>query len=73
MAMTQRQKKWLVGILIPLEVASCALAWRDLVRRPDEKVRGKKNVWRTFITINPGNSLFYWLFGRLRTARFPTK
>jgi hypothetical protein len=32
-------------------------AWRDLGRRSETQVRGKKNVWRVFISINPGNSL----------------
>lgn len=63
--MTRRQKQLLIGILVPVEVVSAALAWRDLARRPTEKVRGKKRAWRVFITVNPGNSLFYWLFGRL--------
>jgi hypothetical protein len=47
-----------------IEVVSAALAWRDLARRSDDQVRGKKNLWRAFITINPGNSLVYWAIGR---------
>ncbi|NMH96555.1 hypothetical protein [Pseudonocardia acidicola] len=53
----------MLAILV-LEVISAALAWRDLTRRSDDQIRGKKNLWRAFITINPGNSLVYWVAGR---------
>jgi len=36
----------------------------DLAGRSDDRVRGKKNVWRAFMLLNPGNSVFYWLCGR---------
>jgi hypothetical protein len=64
--MTRSRKRWLISVIVPVEVVSCALAWRDLARRPTDQVRGNKNLWRLFITVNPGNSLFYWLFGRVR-------
>jgi hypothetical protein len=53
----------LVGV-IAAEVLSAVLAWRDLGRRTDAQVRGRKAGWRTFIMLNPGNSLAYWAFGR---------
>jgi hypothetical protein len=34
------------------------------VMRSDDQVRGRKNLWRVFITVNPGNSIVYWLAGR---------
>jgi hypothetical protein len=40
------------------------LAWRDLDRRSEDQVRGTKRLWRLLVSINPGNSLFYWLVGR---------
>lgn len=63
--MSSLQKKLLFGIALPVEVLSCAMAWRDLARRSDDEVRGPKSLWRLFITTNPGNSLFYWIFGRV--------
>lgn len=54
----------LIAGVIAAEVASAALAWRDLARRPDDQVRGAKTGWRIFISINPGNSLAYWALGR---------
>jgi hypothetical protein len=48
-----------------VQVVSAALAWRDLGRRSEDQVRGKKNVWRTVIAIHPGNSLVYWAIGWL--------
>jgi len=62
--LTVPQKKPLLAIVIVIAVISCALAWRDLARRRDEEIRGPKFLWRLVITMNPGNSLFYWLFGR---------
>ncbi len=54
----------ILGAVVVAQTVSCALAWRDLAQRPDERVRGRKNLWRVFITVNPGNSLVYWLVGR---------
>ena len=54
-------------VLAALALASTVsgtLAWRDLSRRAPGQVRGSKRFWRTFIVLNPGNSIFYWLFGR---------
>jgi hypothetical protein len=53
----------LVGSVVA-DVSSAILAWRDLSRRTDQQVRGKKNLWRAVISIHPGNSLVYWAFGR---------
>ena len=48
----------------PVEVALAVLAWRDLVRRIEDQVRGKRRLWWLLVSINPGNSVIYWLFGR---------
>lgn len=50
--------------IIAAQVGSCVFAWRDLARRSDDEVRGRKNLWRAFVTINPGNSAVYWIAGR---------
>jgi len=57
-------KPALLAIVVLVEVVSAAVAWRDLARRSDDQVRGKKNIWRAFITVHPGNSLVYWAVGR---------
>jgi hypothetical protein len=59
-------KKFVVGSVVVLEVIASTLAWRDLARRSDDQVRGKKNLWRVFVSLNPGNSLIYWAIGRRR-------
>lgn len=60
-----KQRKWLLAaILVPIEVVLAVLAWRDMNRRTDEQVRGKKRLWRILVSINPGNSIIYWLLGR---------
>jgi hypothetical protein len=50
--------------IVAVQLVSAVLAWRDLARRPVSQVRGKKQLWRIFIAVNPGNSLAYWAFGR---------
>ena len=32
--------------------------------RQAEEIRGSKRFWRVISTINPGNSVAYWLVGR---------
>ena len=62
--MTRQRKRVLVATILPTQIVLCALAWRDLSRRTDDQVRGRKAFWRVFVTLNPGNSVIYWLFGR---------
>jgi hypothetical protein len=59
-----RRGRTILSLVIAGELVSTALAWRDLARRTDDQVRGSKKFWRLIITINPGNSLAYWLLGR---------
>jgi len=62
--MDANRKKLVLGVVVAVEVVAATLAWRDLARRSDDQVRGQKRLWRLFISLNPGNSLFYWVLGR---------
>ena len=62
--MQRPEKKQVVLALVAVQTVSAAFAYRDLAKRPDETVRGKKRMWRIIMALNPGNSLAYWLFGR---------
>jgi hypothetical protein len=62
--MIRRHQKLLTAVIVPMQIVFAVLAWRDLSRRTDEQVRGKKKFWRIFVLMNPGNALGYWLFGR---------
>jgi hypothetical protein len=53
-----------LGCFIAIGVLSSVLALRDIARRSDHQVRGPKIIWRVLMSMNPGNSIFYWLFGR---------
>jgi hypothetical protein len=64
--MDRNPKKLALTVLAVVEVVSATLAWRDLSHRPDDQVRGNKRLWRLIISLNPGNSLFYWAVGRRR-------
>ena len=63
----RRPPKPVLITVVLAEVLSAVLAWRDLRRRSDGQVRGPKRLWRFAITINPGNSIAYWIFGRRRS------
>jgi hypothetical protein len=60
---TSRHKR-ILAVIILIEVILAAAAWRNLARRTDDQIRGNRNLWRMFVLLNPGNSLFYWLLGR---------
>ena len=57
-------RKQLLTVLVAGEIGSAVLAWRDLDRRPDSAIRGRKQLWRIAMLVNPGNSLAYWVLGR---------
>jgi hypothetical protein len=61
--LTDQQKKVLVVVLV-LHLILARLTWRDLSRRPDAAVRGRKLVWRFASGMNTTGSVAYWLFGR---------
>jgi hypothetical protein len=61
--MTEKQKRVLIVALI-IHVIMLKLTWRDLSRRPDAGVRGKKRMWRLASLLNTSGSVTYWLFGR---------
>jgi hypothetical protein len=62
--MRSRPKRIALVALVLAEVGLAALTWRHLRRRPAEEIRGSKWFWRVISTINPGNSVAYWLVGR---------
>jgi hypothetical protein len=62
--MKPKPNRLLLGVLVGMELVSACLAWRDLAHRGNDGVRGNKNTWRVLIVVNPGNSVFYWVFGR---------
>ena len=62
--MNDRPKRIALTALVLAEVGLAALTWRDIRRRPAEEIRGSKLFWRIISTINPGNSVAYWLVGR---------
>ena len=62
--MTRRRPPAAVAGLGAAATVSAALAWRDLNRRTPAQIRGSKRLWRILLTLNPGNSVLYWLLGR---------
>jgi hypothetical protein len=66
MTMKRKPNKYVLAVLLAVEVIIAALTFRDLKRRPPEEIRGSKRFWRVISLVNPGNSIAYWLFGRRR-------
>jgi hypothetical protein len=64
---TDRQKKVILAVLV-VHLILVRLTWRDLSRRPDAAVRGRKRAWRFASSMNTSGSVAYWLFGRRRIA-----
>jgi hypothetical protein len=62
--MRSRPKRIALVSLVLAEVGLAVLTWRDLRHRPADEIRGSKRLWRVISTINPGNSVAYWLVGR---------
>ena len=62
--MRSRRPPAAVGALALVSTISGVLAWRDLNGRSPGQIRGSRRFWRVLITMNPGNSVLYWLFGR---------
>jgi hypothetical protein len=63
--LTDQQKK-VIAVALVLHLILLTLTRRDLRRRPDAAVRGRKRLWRIAATVNTTGSLAYWLFGRRR-------
>jgi hypothetical protein len=62
--MNSDKKRIALVVLVLAEVGLAALTWRDIRNRPAEEIRGSKRLWRIISTVNPGNSVAYWLVGR---------
>ncbi len=56
-------KPVLIGaVAAHLVVAS--LTWRDISRRPADRIRGPKTAWRIASAVNTLGAIGYWLVGR---------
>jgi uncharacterized membrane protein YqhA len=64
-SLTEKQKK-VVAVALVIHLLVVVVTWRDLRRRPDAAVRGKKRFWRFAAGVNTIGSVAYWLFGRRR-------
>lgn len=64
MDLTAKQKTRITVVAIAVQGAVAALTLRDLSRRPADRVRGPKPLWKVFGTANTLGSAAYWIFGR---------
>jgi hypothetical protein len=62
--MSSRPKRIALVVVVLAEVVLAALTWRDIRNRPAGEIRGSKRLWRIISTVNPGNSVAYWVVGR---------
>jgi hypothetical protein len=49
---------------LPFHLVVAACTWRDIDRRPAERVRGSKTVWKVASALNTLGALAYWVAGR---------
>jgi hypothetical protein len=61
--LTQKQTR-IVGVAVAAQLVIGLLTLRDISRRPADKVRGPKWLWRILGTANTSGSAAYWLVGR---------
>ncbi len=61
--MNEKRVKVLAVVLV-IHLLLVRLTWRDLGRRPDAAVRGRKRLWRVASGLNTTGSIAYWLIGR---------
>ena len=62
--MTESQKA-IAAVTLTVQLTMAALAWRDLARRPSEKVRGPKWRWAIAIGANFFGPIAYYRRGRI--------
>ncbi|WP_459982073.1 hypothetical protein [Nocardioides sp. AN3] len=60
------QQRRVVGAAVAVQLVVALLTWRDLSRRPADKVRGPKWLWRIVGSANTAGSAAYWTLGRRR-------
>jgi hypothetical protein len=61
----KRKPYGLVLVLIG-HLLAATWTWRDIRRRPAQRIRGRKWFWRLFSAVNTAGSATYWLIGRRR-------
>jgi hypothetical protein len=49
---------------LAVHVTVATLTWRDISKRPADRIRGTKTVWRIASAVNTLGSAGYWLIGR---------
>ena len=63
--LTRRQAR-IVGAAVVVQLVIGLLTLRDISRRPADRVRGPKWLWRILGTANTSGSAAYWILGRKR-------
>ena len=56
----------IIGVAVAAQLVIGLLTLRDLSRRPADRLRGPKWLWRILGTANTAGSATYWLVGRRR-------
>jgi CBS domain-containing protein len=64
-SLTPRQTR-IVGAAVAVQLLVGLVTLRDISRRPADRVRGPKWLWRIVGGANTAGSAAYWLVGRRR-------
>jgi len=61
---TVERKRNPILLILMGHVLVTSLTWRDIRRRPQQRIRGGKGLWRLLSGVNTLGSVGYWLIGR---------
>jgi len=64
--MNRSANRPLLLLLTALHLGITAWTWQDLRRRPADRIRGNRALWRLLSGLNTSGSLAYLLLGRRR-------
>lgn len=62
--MSKPVNKPVLVIGLAVHVTAATLTWRDISRRPADRIRGTKTAWRIASAVNTIGSVGYWLVAR---------
>jgi hypothetical protein len=63
-----RRERWTKALLLLTDISLFVVAWRDLRRRPAERIRGSRGLWFCLLFIDYLGPLAYLLGGRKHPA-----
>ncbi len=64
--LTPKQKSRIVAVALVVQAIVATLTLRDIAKRPADRIRGPKRLWKAVGSVNTAGAAAYWLVGRKR-------